>query len=100
MVQIKIFAICLASVFVLNFVNCAANEFSVDAANVELTTVSDITQFLRANPEFKLIQTLAKVQNPQKNYQIKYTLGKRVDGNISISHTKLKMNSNENDYFG
>lgn len=88
MVQIKMFAICLACFFVLSFVNCAENELRFDVANVEFTTVPNITQFLRTNPKIKLIQTLAQVKNPQVKDQMTYRLGNRVSGMLGFSHKK------------
>lgn len=99
MVQIKIFAICMASVFVVNFVNCAANGISVDIVNVEFTTVPNITQFLRPNPKFKLIQSFAQFQNSQANHQITYRIGDRLSGRYTKCEIEA-INSNKNDYFG
>lgn len=91
MVQIKFFAIYLASVFVLNFVNCADNELSFNIANVKFTAVPNMTQYLQANPKFKIIQTLAQAKNPQVKDQITYRLGNRISGKLGILYTKCKI---------
>lgn len=89
MLQIKMFAICLAAAFVLDFVNCADNEL-----NVQLTTVQNITRFLRANPKFKFIQNLIQTKNPQDKNQITYRLGNRISGKIKFSLAKYKIARN------
>lgn len=103
MVQIQVFAFCLASVVILNFVNCVDNELHFNIANVKFTTVPNMTRYLQANPKFKMIQTLAQVKNPQVKNQITYRLGNRISGKLGISYTKCKIegiNSNKNDRFG
>lgn len=86
MVRINILSFCLASVFVLNFVNCEV-ENGVGSEITSVDFVEDISQFLLENPNAQMLEKVAKVPNTRN--QIIYRLGTRISGKLNIYKTKI-----------
>lgn len=83
MVRINILAFCLASIFILNFVNCEVeNVVGSEITSVDFVAAEDISQFLLENPNAQMLEKVAKVPNTKN--QIIYRLGTRISGKLNI----------------
>lgn len=83
MVRINVFAFCLASIFVLNFVNCQdENGVGSEIKSVHFVAVEDIDRFLLENSNAQMLEKVANVPNTRN--QISYRLGARISGMLNI----------------
>lgn len=65
-------------------ISCASID-SESAADFDLVVVEDIDEYLKENPEVKLLQKLERFEN---RVQIRYTLGSRVSGALVKRHLR------------
>lgn len=93
MVQINVLAFCLASFFVLNFVNCGDENgvSSSEIKSVDFVAVEDIDQFLLENPNAQMLEKVANVSNTKN--QIIYRFGHRISGMLNIFRKKFIRNN-------
>lgn len=90
MVQSSAFIICLALTLVS--VECSTNETN---SNLKVTVVESLSEYLKENPDVKVLYTLEKKVQTQyaSSYglnQIAYTIGKRERGKNRLKEKDLE----------
>lgn len=85
MARLVVVSVCLAFVLATSCVRCSNDALS---SSLEVAVVQNLTEYLKANPNVKLLQRLNKeplTAAPSPRLQITYKIGNRINGN------KLKM---------
>lgn len=80
MARLVVVSACLALVLATSCVECSNGALS---SSLEIAVVQNLTEYLKANPNVKLLQRLIKeplAAAPSPRLQITYKIGNRING--------------------